>query len=87
MSGTLATPTTTPPRTRRAAAPPPVTYVKSTVTLDLDTHQRMIAASTLDGKDRSVWMAEVVRAAVSGVFITDRREAGGPSPADGPETE
>ena len=46
--------------------------VKTTVLLDVETHQKLAAKAALLGCDRSTVAAEAIRAAVASVVVFDR---------------
>jgi len=67
------------PRRRRSAATPNAKTVKATVIVDVDTHVRWAAAAAMAGMDRSAWAANVLREALRGVVVVDRRRNPGPA--------
>lgn len=73
------------PRRRKTAVPQTERTVKATVIVDADTHVRWAAAAALANMDRSAWAAAVLREALRGVVVVDRRKtAGQPDTSDRP---
>lgn len=66
------------PRRRKTAVPSVERSVKATVVVDVDTHARWAAAAALAGVDRSAWAAGVIKEALRGVIVVDRRKTGEP---------
>jgi hypothetical protein len=73
------------PRRRKIAVPQTDRTVKATVIVDADTHVRWAAAAAMANMDRSAWAAVVIREALRGVIVVDRRKtAGQPDANDRP---
>ncbi len=66
------------PRRRKTAVPSTERTVKATVVVDVDTHVRWAAAAAMANMDRSAWAAAVIREALRGVVVMDRRKTAGP---------
>lgn len=62
------------PRRRKSAVPQVERTVKATVVVDVDTHVRWAAAAAMANMDRSAWAAAVIREALRGVVVMDRRK-------------
>lgn len=46
----------------------------ASVKLDVATHTRVGVAASLAGMDKSAWMSKLIRDAVKGIVIIDRRK-------------
>lgn len=62
------------PRRRKSAVTQEARTVKTTVVIDADTHVRWAAAAAMANMDRSAWAAAVIREAVRGIVVMDRRK-------------
>jgi hypothetical protein len=62
------------PRRRKSAVTQAERTVKATVVVDVDTHVRWAAAAAMANMDRSAWAAAVIRDALRGVVVMDRRK-------------
>lgn len=65
------------PRRRGPAGPPARQSVSASVRLDVATHARVAAAAALAGVDRSAWINEAIKGALTGIVVFDRRKAEG----------
>ena len=63
------------PRRRKPAVPAKRRTVKTTVSVDVETHARWAAAAALKGMDRSAFAVEVITEALKGLVLFDRRSS------------
>lgn len=64
----------TAPNRRKSAVTQAERTVKATVVVDVDLHVRWAAAAAMAGMDRSAWAAAVLKDALRGVVVMDRRK-------------
>lgn len=48
--------------------------VMASVKLDVATHTRVGVAASIAGMDKSAWMSKVIKDAVKGIVVIDRRK-------------
>jgi hypothetical protein len=70
------------PIRRGSANPPTSRTVRASLTIDNDLHTRWGVAASIAGVDRNAFAVDLLRTALSGIVIIDRRKsAGGVDPS------